>query len=203
MKKYAIYFVIIGIIVSTILLQRAEIKQLTAERNTYKSNTATLLSDAKHYQTKDSLNVLSIGTLELSLSEYKKYRESDYKLIQELEADKKRLEKITKTETKTKYELRTIVKDSIVYRDTGIDTLKCIQIAEKWFKLNGCSDSNKKFQGTFESIDSLMYVEHIIPKKFLFIKYGIKERRQEILSKNPYTEILSAEFITVKGSRKK
>jgi hypothetical protein len=78
------------------------------------------------------------------------------------------------------------------------DKLKCIQIHEKWFDMNGCIDANAKFTGRFESRDSLLYVEHVVPKRFWFIRWGVKERRQEVVSKNPHTKITGAEFITIR-----
>jgi hypothetical protein len=78
------------------------------------------------------------------------------------------------------------------------DTLKCISIHEKWFDLTGCIDAKSKFAGRFESRDSLLYVEHVVPKRFWFIRWGVKERRQEIVSKNPHTRITGAEFVTIR-----
>jgi len=46
--------------------------------------------------------------------------------------------------------------------------------------------------------EKLKYVEHIISKRLWFIKWGTKERRQEILSLNPDTEITGAEYVTIR-----
>ncbi|MCU6769802.1 hypothetical protein OCV73_12715 [Barnesiella propionica] len=73
-----------------------------------------------------------------------------------------------------------------------------LEISDKWFALNGCINKNNEFSGIFENRDSLIYVEHIVPKKFLFIKWGGKERKQEIISKNLNTKILSAEYISIR-----
>lgn len=170
------------------------------DRDKYKQNTYTLLNNVQEYQTKDSLNVVSVGILELKLSEYKNYRADDLSLINSLKVDKKRLEQITTTQTQTIYELKGSVRDSIVYRDNFIvDTLKCIVIHNKWFDLTGCSNRNNDFQGTFENRDSLIYIEHIVPKRFLFFKWGVKKRKQEILSKNPNTKIINAEYISIRN----
>jgi hypothetical protein len=149
--------------------------------------------------TKDSLNAASVGELQLKLAELNKYRSDDMKLIESLQVDRKRLQQITTTQTQTIYELNTNVRDSTVYRENNIvDTLHCIDIAEKWFDLNGCINSESKFVGRFENRDSLLYVEHVIPRQFLFIKWGVKERKQEIVSRNPHTTIVGAEFITLR-----
>jgi len=128
-----------------------------------------------------------------------KYRSDEMRLIESLKIDKKRLKQITTAQTQTIYDLSANVHDSIVYRDNFIiDTLHCINIADKWFDLSGCINRESKFEGRFENRDSLLYVEHIIPKRFLFIKWGVKERRQEIVSRNPHTRITGAEFITIR-----
>jgi len=176
-----------------------QLKKIEVDRDVYKGNTTTLLKDIEHYKTKDSLNAVSVRNLELKLSEYKEYRDDDLKLIESLKLDKKRLEKITTTSTETYYNLQGTVRDSFIYIDRFIvDTLRCITINDKWFDLDGCSNRMNEFTGTFQNRDSLLYVEHIIPKRFWFIKWGIKERKQEIISRNPHTKITGAEFVTIR-----
>jgi len=182
-------------------VQCDQLKKVKADRDVYKNNTAVLLTNNEYYRVNDSLNVVSVGNLELKLSEYKQYREDDLKLIKSLKVDNKRLSQITTAQTETAYDLQGTVRDSIrtVYKDRFIaDTLRCITINDKWFDLNGCASANSKFTGTFLNRDSLLYVEHIIPKRFWFIKWGCKERRQEIVSRNPHTKITGAEFITIR-----
>jgi hypothetical protein len=198
MKKY----IVCGILLTNALLmflQQCRIEGLKEERDTYRQNTGTLLSEIETYRTKDSLYVASIGELCLTVDEYKKYRREDMKLIESLKVDRKRLQQIIASQTQTVYELDSRVRDSIVYRDNYIrDTLRCVAISEKWFDLSGCIDADAKFTGRFESRDSLLYVEHIIPKRFWFIRWGVKERRQEIVSRNPHTKITGAEFVTIR-----
>jgi len=199
MKTYIIIGLIITSLIGAVLWQQERIKVISAERTMYRQNVNTLMDKIVYYQTQDSLNAVSVGQLELKLSEVNKYRSDDMKLIETLKVDKNRLQKITTTQTQTIYELETHVRDSLIYIDNYItDTLKCINIKDKWFDLHGCIDANSKFAGRFENRDSLLYVEHIIPKRFLFIKWGVKERRQEIVSRNPHTRITGAEYITIR-----
>ncbi|GHT60449.1 hypothetical protein FACS189451_00520 [Bacteroidia bacterium] len=199
MQKYIIGFGIFLLLIAAVCWQNERIKVISSERNSYRQNTYNLLGEIEHYQTEDSLNAVSVGQLELKLAEVNRYRSEDMKLIETLQVDKKRLQQITTAQTQTIYELSTTVRDSIVYRDNYIaDTLHCIEIADKWFSLTGCIDENSKFAGRFENRDSLLYIEHVIPKRFLFIRWGVKERRQEIVSRNPHTKIIGAEFISIK-----
>jgi len=191
-------FLVFGLILA-VLWQQQRINVIKSDRDAYKGTSFTLLDSISRYQTKDSLNAVSVGLLELKLSEVNRYRSDDMKLIETLQVDKKRLQQIAITQTQTVYQLNSNVKDSIVYMDKIIlDTLKCLNIFDKWFELHGCIDSTSKFEGRFVNRDSLLYVEHIIPKRFLFIKWGCKERRQEIVSRNPHTIITGAEFIRIR-----
>jgi len=199
MKKEIITAFVIVALFGAIFLQQERIKFLDKERNSYRQTAFTLLGDIDSYRTKDSLHAVSVGEMQLKLSELKKYRSDDMLLIETLQVDKKRLQKITTAQTQTIYELNASVHDSIVYINPYIpDTLRCITIKDKWFDMTGCIDLNSKFTGRFENRDSLLYVEHVIPKKFLFIKWGVKERRQEIVSRNPHTVITGAEYITIR-----
>ena len=47
------------------------------------------------------------------------------------------------------------------------------------------------------SIDTLRQVVHRIPRRFLFIRWGTKALRQEIVSTNPHTRIVHAEYVKI------
>jgi hypothetical protein len=199
MKKYIYIGLIIATLVSVIGWQHERIRVISSDRDYYRQDTHALLGDIRRYQTNDSLNVVSIDQLELKVAELNRYRSEDMRLIESLQVDTKRLQQITTAQIQTIYELRGTIRDTIIYRDNHTtDTLRCIDIANQWFDLSGCIDPNFKFVGRFENRDSLLYVEHIIPKRFWFIKWGIRERRQELVSRNPHTVIVGAEFITIR-----
>lgn len=182
-----------------ILRNKLEVEKTTKEL--YIRNTNNLLDTIQIYKANDSLNVASIGKLELKLSEYKKYRADDLKLIESLKVDKKKLESVTTAQTKTIHELKGSVKDSIVYRDNIIvDTLRCITIREKWFDMVGCTNKLNEFTGKFENRDSLAIVNHVKQKRFLGFLwyYGKKEHRVDVVSKNPNTKIQGVEYIEIR-----
>ncbi len=166
-------------------------------------NVNFITKEAKVYRVQvgrsDSLNALSIQRLNLDVKRYKGYREKDACIIADLGLKIKRVKSVVASQSETIYQLKTKVKDSIVYRDSLRPiTLRCIDINKPWYQLSGCIYPDDTFEGSMVSTDSLVYIEHIIPKKFLFIRWGVKERRQEIISKNPDTKIVSAEFISLK-----
>ena len=182
--------------------QHVKIKRLTEERDKYRSNTEILLQDVKTYQTKDSLNAIKVGNLELSLAEYKKYRADDLALIKTLRAKNRDLEQVTTAQMETINELRATVRDSIVYLpgDTVTTVLRCVDIVEPYFELHGCATPDGQFTGTHINRDSLLIVETVQYKRwlgFLWKTKKIKNREIDVVSKNPATKILGVEFVTI------
>lgn len=205
MKKYLIIAAIALAVaaVVTIWVQHSRINQLTGERDKYRTNTETLLQDASRYQTKDSLNAAKVGVLELKLSEFERYRASDAELIKTLKTKNRELEAVTTAQMETITELRGTVRDSIVYlpEDTTTIVLKCVDISDPWFSLNGCATPDGKFTGTFINRDSILIVETIEYKRFLNFLWKtkkIKNRDFRIISRNPHTKILGFEVVTIR-----
>lgn len=203
MKKYLIWAAIAMVVaaVATIWVQRTKIEKLTDERNRYRSNTEILLQDVKTYQTKDSLNAIKVGNLELSLAEYKKYRADDLALIKTLQAKNRDLERVTTTQMETINELRATVRDSVVYLpgDTVTTVLRCIEYSDKWVDFDGCIINNT-FSGKIITRDSLLITETVQYKRwlgFLWKTKRIKNREFDIVSKNPHTKITGFEVITI------
>ena len=202
MKKYIILAAIIMAVAAAFWFQQKRINNLTVERDKYRSNTEILLQDVKTYQTKDSLNAIKVGNLELSLAEYKKYRADDLALIKTLQAKNRDLERVTTTQMETINELRATVRDSVVYLpgDTVTTVLRCVDIVEPYFELHGCATPDGQFTGTHINRDSLLIVETVQYKRwlgFLWKTKKIKNRQIDVVSKNPATKILGVEFVTI------
>lgn len=201
MKKYLILAAIILAVAAAFWVQHVKIKRLTEERDRYRSNTEILLQDVKTYQTKDSLNAIKVGNLELSLAEYKKYRADDLALIKTLQTKNRDLERVTTTQMETINELRATVRDSVVYLpgDTVTTVLRCIEYSDKWVDLDGCIINNT-FSGKIITRDSLLITETVQYKRwlgFLWKTKKIKNREIDVVSKNPATKILGVEFVTI------
>lgn len=203
MKKYiglAVAAVVVAAIVA-LVVQHGKIKHLRAERDTYQTNTQVLMEDVKRYQTKDSLNVATIGVLELKLSEFKKYRAEDAALINSLKVKNRDLEAVTTAQMQTISELRAELKDSIVYLpgDTVERVVKCIEYRDRYLDVVGCIIDNV-FSGEVVSRDSLTIVNTVQYKRFwgfLWKTKKVKNRQIDVVSKNPHTQIMGVEYIEI------
>lgn len=189
-------------VAAALWVQHAKIKRLTDERDKYRSNTEALLADVERYQTKDSLNAVTVGVLQLKLSEFEKYRADDAALIKTLQTKNRNLQAVTTAQTETINELRGTVRDSIVYLpgDTVTTVLRCVDIVDEWFELHGCAKPDGSFTGTHINRDSLLIAETVKYKRFLNFLWKtkkIKNRKFDIVSRNPHTNIIGFEVITI------
>lgn len=202
MKKILIYTAIIGAIAAVLWGQHVRIKSLTAERDKYRTNTETLLQDVERYQTKDSLNAVTVGVLKLKVSEFEKYRADDAALIKTLQTKNRDLQNVTTAQLQTIKELRGAVRDSVVYLpgDTVTTVLRCVDITDPWFELHGCATPAGEFTGTFINRDSLLIAATVQYKRFLGFLWKtrkVKNRKIDAISKNPNTEILGIEYVEI------
>lgn len=207
MKKYIFLGLVFLGVIGVVIYQNMVIGKLKIERDTYQSNTETLLDSVKTYKTKDSLNAASVGDLVLRLSEFERYRAADAALIKTLETKNRELQNVTTTQTRTINHLRGTMRDSIVYvpgKDSLIfvkDTLRCLDIVEPWFELHGCANKAGEFTGQHISRDSLLIAATVTYKRFwgfLWKTNKVKDRKIDVVSKNPGTEILGVEFIEIR-----
>lgn len=202
MKKYLIIAAVVVVVATVIGWQQSQIKELKADRDKYKSNTEVLLSEVEHYKTKDSLNAVTVGVLELKLSEFEKYRADDAALIKSLQTKNRDLQAVTTAQLETIKELRGTVRDSIVYLpgDTVTTILRCVDITDPWFELHGCARPDNTFTGTFINRDSLLIAATVKYKRFLGFLWKtrkVKNRKIDAVSKNPNTTILGVEYIEI------
>lgn len=196
MKKILIYGVL-GLLVAVIVLS-SRIQKLKRENVRLGANQEMLLSDVHYYRTSDSLNAAGVNRLTLSCREFRRHKEELTQAVESLNLKVKRLQSVSQIGSEARYDVRTVVRDSLVIRDSLIiDTLKCITYRDAWFTFSGCSDGDQ-FSASIESRDSLITVIHRIPRRLWFIRWGTKAIRQEVMSKNPHSRIIFTEYIELK-----
>lgn len=69
----------------------------------------------------------------------------------------------------------------------------CIDWHDPWISLSGCI-SDSLFNGKISSNDTLDIIVHRIPKRFLFFRFGCREIRMDIISRNPHTKLTYARY---------
>ncbi|MFV0537642.1 MAG: DUF6549 family protein [Dysgonomonas sp.] len=194
MNKISIY--LIGILSLAVVTLYWQLDKTVTEKQRLSNNQEALLSDVDHYKTESGKNAASVQKLELTKSELEKYNVDLKETISDLNLKINRIQAAATTATQSNYKIKTVVKDSIVYRDVPVK-LQRIDFRDPYIDLTGTIDSGT-FSGDITTRDTLVQIIHRVPKKFLFIKYGTKAIRQEVVSKNPYSKIVYTEYIELK-----
>ena len=199
MKKILLYVNVALILTVSVLSYW--LNNVREEKKRLADNQEALLSDVDYYKTESGKNAASVLKLELSKSELENHCQDLTKTIDDLNIKIGRIQSVSTTVTKTEVEIQTVVRDSIVYRDLPVN-LKVVKWRDPWVTLNGVLDG-ETFSAKIESVDTLSQVVHRIPKKFLFIKWGTKAIRQEVVSSNPHSKIVYTEYIELTGRKRK
>lgn len=200
MKKYIL---IISALVLIVIGVTSIVSMLNASRARYmwyKQNQETLLDSLEYYKTLDSLNTVRIGSLTLSLEDYKKYRAEDYSIVNSATKHEK-LSSVNAVSSETSNSIITLLRDTV--RDTiYADTIKAFSYKSKYTDVNGLifSDSIKI---DIHNREELIVIQSIEKKKFLGIRlpiwlFGQKRVNVRVVSKNPNTQIMNSEFVNIK-----
>lgn len=197
MKK----FLIIYSVVATLLLAGG-MRILRNENNRLKNNQTALAQEVAHYKSALGEEAASAQILRLRCGEYEEMRKSDAERIKSLGIRIRRLESAAKSVAATEVEAAATLHDTVVVRDTVrlfdtvryADTLRRFRWSDPWIEVEGEIDSGD-VRCRVRSIDTLHQVVHRVPRRFLFIRYGTKAIRQDILSTNPHTRIAYTEYV--------
>lgn len=174
-----------------------ENRDLKEQARQHRTNTETLLADISRYKVCDSLYAAKVGLLELKIGQYERFRAQDAQTIRELIGRNRDIAWVAASHTESSNNLRVVMRDSIVIRDTVERVLPCIDYRSKWVDLSGCVDGGV-FDGVVTCRDCLLIVESVRYKRFLWWKTKkVKDRDFRIVSRNPDTKILGFEVVSV------
>lgn len=162
------------------------------------NNQTAIMEQVRLYRTRLDESAASVRALQLQCEEFRKLRADDARRIRDLGVKIRRLEATSTTVTETEVEIATPLRDSVILRDT----LRAFGWRDAWVSVDGLI-RHDSVACRIESVDTLRQVVHRVPRKFLFIRYGVKAIRQEIISSNPHSRIVYSEYIELKKSRKR
>ena len=181
------------------LWQGRKIEQLKAERDRYRGNTETLLSDVEKYKVRENLNAARVQSLELSIKEYERSHSEDAELIKSLKARNRDLAQVNESQSQTIIELMAVPRDTLIIRDSIQVPAVAVHCGDAWFDFDGVLTA-EQFTGTLVNRDSLILAETVRYKRFLGFLWKtkrIQDRQLDCVSRNPHTTILDLEHIII------
>lgn len=195
MKKYLVLYAVLAtaLLVAGYRRYRNETGRLTRNQH-------ALATEITHYRTRAGQEAASNEALRLRCREYETLRAADAAEIRRLGIRLRRLEAAGKTVTATSLAASAPLRDTLVVRlrDTVavIDTLRTFRWRDPWVQLEGTLGADSVCC-RIRSTDTLRQIVHRIPRRFLFIRWGTKALRQEIVSSNPHTRIVYSEYVRI------
>lgn len=165
----------------------------TEKANIHKNNERALLSGINEYKVRDSLNAVKIGVLILSIDELEERHSEDKKLIEELKGRSRELSRLSTMQSKTVSVLEIPVRDTIIIKEA-----QRINYQDDWLTLDGYI-TDDTLNISIESRESLVIMETIKYRKFLWWRIGIKSRDVRAISRNPRTIITDITYEMVDG----
>ncbi|MEG1464467.1 MAG: DUF6549 family protein [Mucinivorans sp.] len=156
------------------------------ERQRVETNFQITTTTAHSYSVRDSLSALSQGVMQIKIDELRTLRAADVQLIKAMGLRLHRVESVAKIATTSHYRY------SITPEHDKVWLMK-----DNYIDLRATIDSSK-LDIELKISDTITQILHRIPRfKILGIWFGTKGVRQEIVSKNPHTKIIAAEFLKI------
>ena len=195
MKKYLLIAIVALLAIAGGAIHRCQ--QLKTDNERLHGNQSALMADVELYKTEAGENAAKVQRLQLTASEFESQCADLKAEVEKLGIKSKQLQQVIASHSQTMVEVRTEVKDSIVYVPllARLDTLKCFEFNDGWVRASGYIDTSGHFEGMFESNDSLLIVAHRVPKRFLFFRWGCKRVELDIVNANPHASIKYARYL--------
>ena len=194
MKKYLIVGIVIIAAAVALALDARKIERLSAQLSQYRANTEALLTDVRTYKVRDSLNAARVQSLELSAREFERFRAEDAALIRELKGRNRELASVNRTQAQTIIDLMAQPRDTVIVRDSIPMPALAVHCGDAWYDFDGVVAPGE-FSGRLSVRDSLIAAETVRYRKFLWWKLGVRDRRVDVISRNPHVTILNVEHI--------
>ena len=177
---------------------------MKADRDRLKENQSLLLhnGEVEIKQTNTGLSLASVPALTLRSSEFRQSGDTLLQVAKTAGIKTSRISEAATASTATRVDFntrvfRTAVHDTI--RDTiagSLPTLspsKQLSWNDSWVSLSG-TITDSMFHGSITAVDTLDIIVHRIPKRFLFFRFGCKQVRMDIISRNPHTRLTYARY---------
>ena len=229
MKKYL--FIALLIVSGLLWLQTVRLRGERSERKRVQSNNEVLTDSVEFYRTASGKHAASRQILELRTGELERYNAQLAAQIRELRIKVRRLEAAATTATRTEVQITAplepadpqsssawekygagvrraadSVKTALNRKFPGLPSVpeaKVFRWADRHVSVDGIIRADS-VSCQVVSIDTLQQIVHRVPRRFLFIRWGTKAIRQEVVSSNPHTNIIYTEYIEFnKGKRRK
>lgn len=199
MKKDIFYIAILFSLTFALVYSVSLYLETKRDRDRLKQNQSILLHNGtvEISETTSGNSRASTPALSLRPSEFKESGDTLAKVAKEAGIKPSRIAAAATAATTTHTDIVAPVRivpslpqtDSLTTRSNSL----CFSWHDAWLSLTGCV-SDSTFRGSVSSTDTLDIIVHRVPKRFLFFRFGCKQVRMDIISRNPHTRLTYARY---------
>lgn len=200
MKKTAILLLLAATVAAAAAYRTA--RRYRDENIRLQRNQTVLADSLRRYVTLNGEYAASVEALTLRCDEFRRLRAADAERIRSLGIRLRRLERTAAAATATAVEISAPAHDTVIVRDTLHDTVRLFRWRDAWVEVEG-RIRREEVECSVRSRDTLRQIVHRVPRRFLFIRFGTKAVRQEIVSSNPHTQVVYTEYVELKRRRQR
>ena len=205
-KTNTVLFVLMVIFALAAFMATWAYFNLKTDRDRLKENQNILLHNGKVdiKRTNTGSSQASVPALTLRPSEFRRSGDTLLRTAKAAGIKTSRISEAATASTTTSVEFKTRIFQTIVHdtvRDTVARSLttflpsRQLQLSwnDPWVSLSG-TITDSIFHGSITSVDTLDIIVHRVPKRFLFFRFGCKQVRMDIISRNPHTRLTYARY---------
>ncbi len=182
---YAIAATVVGVRCTNGL--REENRRLESDRH-------ALINSVETYRTRAGESAAAVERLTLRCEEFRRTHDDDVARLRDLGLRLRRVESMAVGAMQSRYDMRIGLRDTVIVRDTVRDTVRVFSGGDAWSRVEGGIDGDT-LEYALQTVDTIRQIVHRVPRRFLFIRYGTKAIRQEMVSSNPHTQLVYSEYI--------
>ena len=191
-----IKFILLFILIAISAVSIYDNNKLRKSNKVLHSNIEVLYDSVAHYKVADSLNAVNVAELQFSEKELLRLYNEDRALIERL-TKKAKLQTVEKIETVMHDTITVELRDTLL-----VDSAKYFKYNSKWNDVEGYI-AQDSLSMNITNRESLLITESLEKKKFWFMRlpiwlFGYKNKRLDVVSRNPNTQIQSVEYINVR-----
>ena len=196
MKKYLFIYSLLATAAAWCALQWGESCRSEAAR--MEGNCRAMSDSLVRYRTRLGREAASVEALQLRCDEFEQRHRHDAGLIRDLGIRLRRVQSQAVTVIAGSTEAQAPLLDTVV----GDRPATAFSWSDGWVEVEGVA-SGDSVSCRVVSVDTLRQVVHRVPRRFLFIRYGTKASRQEIVTANPHNRTVCAEYIEFQPRRRR
>lgn len=195
-KKWFLWLLIIGII--TISLRNC---YNSNEKNRYKSDNSALLDTVFLYKTELGLSAACVQSLTNRNNELTEEKSELAKDAKGTKFVSRKKENASTPSINSDYNIVVPIRDTIIIDSNNASTIRCVDYKDAYIIFSAC-DVGDSVHAKIHTFDTLEQSFDRVPYQWWFFKFGTKAVRQEVVVKNPYTNISYSEYIKIKRNKR-